>query len=61
MNDERADFPFLDFGQKERILLLRLVKISEKGNHAEVKKNRDGTWTVYEVKKKKEVVWGGIR
>lgn len=44
------------FGTKERMLLNRLVKISAKGNHAEVKYNHDGSWTVYEVKKKKEVV-----
>lgn len=37
-------------------LLEILKRISKKGNNAEVKQNRDGTWTVYEVKKQKTLV-----
>ena len=33
-----------------------LKDITLRGNNAEVKSNHDGTWIVYEVKKKKEVV-----
>lgn len=37
--------------------MVNLVKtISEKGSHAEVKKDKDGNWIVYEVNKKKRVV-----
>lgn len=41
---------------KDQQLLKKLKRISAKGNNAEVKQNRDGTWVIYEVKKIKEVV-----
>lgn len=37
-------------------LLEILKKISTKGHNAEVKQNRDGTWTVYDVKKEKTMI-----
>lgn len=37
-------------------LLEILKKISTKGYNAEVKQNRDGTWTVYDVKKEKTMI-----
>lgn len=37
-------------------LLEILKEISAKGHNAEVKQNRDGTWTVYDVKKEKTMV-----
>ena len=36
--------------------LLKLKRISARGNNAEVKQDRDGNWIVYEVKKIKAVV-----
>lgn len=42
--------------EKEQQLIHRLKDISARGNNAEVKQNADGTWTIYEVKKKKEKV-----
>lgn len=41
---------------KDGKVLKEIEKISEKGNHAEVKKNKDGDWVIYEVKKKKTKV-----
>lgn len=37
-------------------LLKKLKEISSKGNNAEVKQNKDGTWVVYEVKKDKTLI-----
>ena len=45
-----------DEALKDQQLLKKLKRISAKGNNAEVKQNRDGTWVIYEVKKIKEVV-----
>ncbi|MDD3416453.1 MAG: hypothetical protein PHY47_21020 [Lachnospiraceae bacterium] len=42
--------------EKEQQLIHRLKDISARGYNAEVKQNVDGTWTIYEVKKKKEKV-----
>lgn len=42
--------------ERDRRLIDALKNITLRGNNAEVKSNRDGTWIVYEVKKKKEVV-----
>ena len=36
--------------------LIKLKRISARGNNAEVKQDRDGNWIVYEVKKIKAVV-----
>lgn len=36
--------------QEERIIEL-IRKIVDAGNNAEIRKNKDGTWKVYEVKK----------
>lgn len=43
-------------GEKEKKLINKLKDISARGNNAEVKLNHDGSWTIYEVKKKKEKV-----
>ncbi len=42
--------------EKERKLIAQIIAISEKGNSAEVKRNQDGNYVVYEVKKRKTVV-----
>lgn len=42
--------------ERDRRLIDALKDITLRGNNAEVKSNHDGTWIVYEVKKKKEVV-----
>lgn len=42
--------------ERDRRLISTLKKIVLRGNNAEVKGNDDGSWVVYEVKKKKEVV-----
>lgn len=42
--------------EKEKKLLSKLKRISARGNNAEVKKDRNGNWIVYEVKKTKAVV-----
>ena len=36
--------------EEERIIAI-IRKIVDAGNNAEVRKNKDGTWKVYEVKK----------
>ena len=42
--------------EREQKLLIKLKRISARGNNAEVKQDRDGNWIVYEVKKIKAVV-----
>lgn len=42
--------------ERDRRLISTLKKIVLRGNNAEVRGNCDGSWVVYEVKKKKEVV-----
>ena len=37
--------------EREQKLLIKLKRISARGNNAEVKQDRDGNWIVYEVKK----------
>jgi len=42
--------------ERDRRLISALKNIVLRGNNAEVRGNCDGSWVVYEVKKKKEVV-----
>lgn len=42
--------------EREQKLLIKLKRISARGNNAEVKQDRDENWIVYEVKKIKAVV-----
>lgn len=37
------------------LLYEKVKKVIERGNNAEIRKNPDGTWVVYEVKKNKVV------
>jgi len=41
--------------EKDKKMVEEVKDISEKGNHAEVKRDRNGNWIVYEVMKKKRV------
>ena len=41
--------------EKDAKMVEEVKDISKHGNHAEVKKDKDGNWVVYEVKKKKRV------
>ena len=42
--------------EKDKKMVEEVKTISEHGNHAEVKKDKDGNWIVYEVQKKKKTV-----
>lgn len=39
--------------KKEEELVREINRIADKGNNAEVKRNKDGSYSVYDVKKKK--------
>lgn len=41
---------------KDKRMLIELKNISDRGNNAEVKRDKDGNWIIYEVKKKKTKV-----
>lgn len=43
-------------GDKEKQVIDQIDSISKRGNSAEVKKDKDGNYIVYEVKKKKTKV-----
>ena len=43
-------------GEKEKKVIEEIDTISKRGNSAEVKKDKDGNYIVYEVKKKKTKV-----
>lgn len=42
--------------EKDEKLITELKRISAKGNNAEVKRDKNGEWIVYEVKKEKRMV-----
>ena len=42
--------------EKDEKMLVKVKSISARGNNAEVKKDKDGNWVIYEVKKKKTKV-----
>ena len=42
--------------EKDEKMLVKVKRISERGNNAEVKKDKDGNWVIYEVQKKKTKV-----
>lgn len=46
----------LPIGINDMQVLDLIKKISAKGHNAEVKQNKDGTWTIYDVKKEKTTV-----
>jgi len=41
--------------EKDIKMVEKVKSISEHGHHAEVKKDKDGNWVVYDVQKKKMV------
>lgn len=43
-------------GEKEQKVIREIEDISKRGNCAEVKKDKDGNYVVYEVQKKKKKV-----
>ena len=43
-------------GEKEQKVIKQIDDISKRGNSAEVKKDKDGNYVVYEVQKKKKTV-----
>ena len=45
-----------DMGTKEKEVIKQIDDISKRGNSAEVKKDKDGNYIVYEVHKKKKLV-----
>ena len=45
-----------DLQEKDKRLVNTLKGIVRRGNNAEVKSDSDGSWVVYEIKKKREVV-----
>jgi hypothetical protein len=42
--------------EKDEKMVAELKRISDKGNNAEVKRDKNGEWIVYEVKKEKRMV-----
>lgn len=42
--------------ENDKKMVEEVKRISAKGHNAEVKQNRDGTWTIYDVKKEKKKV-----
>lgn len=54
VKDEKAELEIeTETQSKSEELYQRLLKITQKGNHAEVKRQKDGSLVVYEVKKSK--------
>jgi hypothetical protein len=53
VRDLENEFMIKAEGQsKSEAIYQRLLKITDKGNHAEVKRRKDGSLVIYEVKKK---------
>lgn len=46
----------MEISEKEIRLIEHIQEISKKGNSAEVKKDKDGNYVVYEVQKKRKKV-----
>ncbi|MBO4952274.1 MAG: hypothetical protein J6C99_05105 [Lachnospiraceae bacterium] len=44
------------FSEDDKMMVAIVKAISERGSHAEVKRDRAGNWIIYEVNKKKRVV-----
>lgn len=42
--------------EKDRKMIEEIRKISAKGNSAEVKRDKDGNYVIYEIKKKRTMV-----
>lgn len=42
--------------KKDEKLIKEIYRITDKGNNAEVKRNTDGSYSVYDVSKKKKTV-----
>lgn len=40
----------------DKKMVAEVKAIAEKGSHAEVKKDRDGNWIIYEVSKKRKMI-----
>lgn len=46
----------MQMDEKEKMVMQQIKDISARGNSAEVKKDKDGNYVVYEVQKKKKKV-----